>query len=464
MALPFLEYKNLILHLSLTLSLSLILTLLKLPILFLQGLHTYIHPDTINPSSQNGIRAAIRRPSDSSSGDPSKQYPELKKRNKSKDKPEFDENNAQIFRLKLDESHLSTRLYFNAYRDVFNYFVLAMSCFLLYKYLDSSKEDHHVGFLNGAIITVVLGVLGVSKVFVSIGRVAFEKSASRRAEKELSVLIGLLGFVLGFLICFDYASYVFDFEFGSVDGFGRFCVAVLMGCFSGFLYLPAVKNARSFWIGTDQLRWNLGMISCGWFGKVLLYANYLLIMFTSLLWIDPFAKLLVKNNFSSSKEAHLNNGVGSTDELVGNMGMSRLDFTTFRILCLLISGIVQILVLRPSLQMYLNEAVLSWYQRLHASKVPDLDFSRAKVFLHNHYLCLVVLQFFAPPVLVLLFLGLSQIDGNSFGNFQLVCSLLPCSAFVKEVALCMAWWIVFVWMILTSTTLFLYRHGTLYVS
>ena len=60
--------------------------------------------------------------------------------------------------------------------------------------------------------------------------------------------------------------------------------------------------------------------------------------------------------------------------------------------------------------MYMNEALLSWYRRLHVSKVPDLDYSRAKMFLHNRYLCLVVLQFLGPPVLVLLFLGLSHID------------------------------------------------------
>ena len=146
------------------------------------------------------------------------------------------------------------------------------------------------------------------------------------------------------------------------------------------------------------------------------------------------------------------------------MGMSKSDFDKFRIWCLLASGLLQIVTLRANLQMYLNEAVLSWYQRLHASKVPDLDFSRAKVFLHNHYLCLVVLQFFGPPALVLIFLGFSQIDDKLLTNFQPVCSLLPCSALVKEIALFMAWWITFVWAIFTSASLVLYRRGILYVS
>ncbi|GMP84979.1 hypothetical protein CsSME_00038304 [Camellia sinensis var. sinensis] len=59
--LTFLFTNNLILQsLFLTLSLS----LLKIPILFLQGLHTYIHPDEVNPSAapNGGLRAAIRRP------------------------------------------------------------------------------------------------------------------------------------------------------------------------------------------------------------------------------------------------------------------------------------------------------------------------------------------------------------------------------------------------------------------
>ena len=115
--------------------------------------------------------------------------------------------------------------------------------------------------------------------------------------------------------------------------------------------------------------------------------------------------------------------------------------------------------------MYMNEALLSWYRRLHVSKVPDLDYSRAKMFLHNHYLCLVVLQFLGPPVLVLLFLGLSQIDdGVSFGNFAMLNDLLPGFAFFKEVAFFLAWWATFLWALFSSVILMLHRHCVLYVS
>ncbi|CAM8968402.1 unnamed protein product [Rhodiola kirilowii] len=446
-------YKNLILYILLNLLISFILTFLKLPILLLHGLFTYIHPDHVN-TPQNATRAAIRRPSDSPNLD-------LRKRGK-KDKVDFDENNAQIFRLKLDEAHLSTRIHFTRYRNLFNYFVLAGSSFVLSRFVDGSGKD---GFLlNGDLVPVVLGILGVLEGFGSLVRVSFEKSASRRSEKQLSVIVGVLGFVLGIVICFEILPNLFGFRFGGADGVGRFCVAVLMGCFAAILFMPAVKSSRSFWIGTDQLRWNLSIISCGFVSRVLLYANYLMIVFASLLWINPFANLLVNNHIDKSKGSRSGESVGEASELVGSLGISPSDFAKFRIWCLLVSGVMQLIVIRPNLQMFLNEAVLCWYQRLHASKVPDLEFSRAKVFLHNHYLCVVVLQYFAPPALVLLFLGLSAIDGNPFRKFDFICSLFPCSVFVSEVALCLAWWIVFLSAVFTSVNLVLYRRGILYVS
>ncbi|CAN6569410.1 unnamed protein product [Malus baccata var. baccata] len=146
-------YKNLILQLSLSLTLTLLLTFLKIAIFFLRGLHTYIHPDNV----QSGVRAAIRRP----------------------DGPEFDENNAQIFRLKLDEAHLL--------------------------YLNNESDDKNSGFLvNGVFVPVLLGFAGVSKLSILHGKVAYEKSASRRSEKQLSVLLGAAGLVLGNVICFTF--------------------------------------------------------------------------------------------------------------------------------------------------------------------------------------------------------------------------------------------------------------------
>ncbi|KAF4399768.1 hypothetical protein G4B88_022851 [Cannabis sativa] len=445
----FLTYKNLLLQALLSLSLTLFLVFLKIPIFFLHGLFTYIHPDNLS----NGVKAAIRRPDTSDST--SKNNTELRKRNKSKDKFEFDENNAQIFRLKLDEAHLQSRLFSDDYRNAFTISFVAISCFLLHVYLSSSASEES-GF--GILVPVLLGSVAVFKLLILLAKLSFEKSASRRSEKLLCVVLGILGLILGSVTCCRFTSLVLDFDFGSIDGFGRMFIAVFMSCTSTILFMPSMKIARSFWLGTDQIRSNLSVMTCEWYGRFVLYANYLLMTLTGLLWIKPLSELLVINNNNTK------NSIRNAERLAGNIGFSPSEFDKLRIWLLVLSGVLQLVALRPNLQMYLNEALLSWYQRLHASKVPDLDYSRAKVFLHNHYLCLVVIQFFAPPMLILLFVGFSQVDGHYFDNYQFMCSLLPCSAFVKEVGLFMAWWVVFVSSVYTSATIALFRCGNLYLS
>ncbi|KAF7813265.1 putative transmembrane protein 161AB [Senna tora] len=456
-------YKNPILHTTLSLFLAFILVFFKIPILFLYAIHTYIHPDSLGQSS-NGVRAAAASGLDGYQNLSSKTGAEIKKRNKAKEKVDFDENNAQIFRLKLDEGHLQSRLYCDQYCVAFTISFIALSCLLLHNYLNVSESSVGV-WADGVFVPILVAILGLAMWFMLLWKITFERSASRRSEKQLSVVFGVVGVFLGLYIFSGGASLVLDFNFVSVDGFGRLFIASLSGCLAGFLFMPSAKSARSFWIGTDQLGCNLSMITCGWFSRMVLYVNQILIIFASLLWINPLAEIFVNSNYNNSKTASsVSSKFGAAEKLVGNVGLLQSDFSKFRLWCLLVSSLLQIVALRPSLQMYLNEALLSWYQRLHASKVPDLDYSRAKVFLHNHYLCLVALQFLAPPVLVLIFLGLSQIDGHSFKSFPLLCSMLPCSPFVKEVALFMAWWVTFLRAIFSSVFLVLHRHCFLYVS
>lgn len=316
---------------------------------------------------------------------------------------------------------------------------------------------HNVlGLPDADVVPSLLGFGAILRVLICICKISVERSASKRSEKQISVIICFLGFVSAYLI-FTSLLDLFDFE---SDGFDKLWTVLFAGFMAGFMFMPAAKSARSFWLGTDQLRWNLSIISCGGFGRMLLHANTLLSVFASLLWVNPLVEIFIKQK----TEANFGRRVLGNENLMGNGGLDRSEFVKFRIWCLMGSGVLQIVTLRPNLQMFLNEAVLSWYQRLHASKVPDLDFSRAKIFLHNYYLCLAVLQFLVPPVLVLLFLGLSQIEGNLIDSFPFVCSFVPCSAFVKEVALFMSWWITFVWSILTLSTLVAYRCGYMYVS
>nr|KYP74894.1 Transmembrane protein 161B family [Cajanus cajan] len=415
-------YKNPLLQISLTLIIGFTFALFKVPLLFLYGLQTYIHPDS-QPQS-NGARAAIRRPGvDGYQPLSAKTAAELKKRNKSKDKSDFDENNAQIFRIRLNQDHLQSRLFIDQYCVAFTLSFAAILSLLLHNFLQ--PQNNRGFFANGVFLPFALSILRL--LFVPEG-----------------------------------VSLVLEFRFGvPFDGFWRVFVAALMGCLAGFLFIPASRSARCFWIGTDQIRCNLSMMTCGWFTRAILYANQAFVIFVALLWITPLAEVFVNKRDGVAKSAF-----GNAEKLVGNVGFLASDFDRFRQWCLLGSSLLQIVALRPNIQMYLNEALLSWYQRLHASKVPDLDYSRAKMFLHNHYLCLVVLQFLAPPVLVLLFLALSQVDGVSFGNrsFPLLSGLLPSFALFKEVALFLAWWVTFLWALFSSAILLLHRHCVLYVS
>ncbi|XP_029126461.1 uncharacterized protein LOC109795106 isoform X2 [Cajanus cajan] len=452
-------YKNPLLQISLTLIIGFTFALFKVPLLFLYGLQTYIHPDS-QPQS-NGARAAIRRPGvDGYQPLSAKTAAELKKRNKSKDKSDFDENNAQIFRIRLNQDHLQSRLFIDQYCVAFTLSFAAILSLLLHNFLQ--PQNNRGFFANGVFLPFALSILSLYTWGTLLARVTFERSASRRFDKNLSVVLGVLGLFLGLLFVPEGVSLVLEFRFGvPFDGFWRVFVAALMGCLAGFLFIPASRSARCFWIGTDQIRCNLSMMTCGWFTRAILYANQAFVIFVALLWITPLAEVFVNKRDGVAKSAF-----GNAEKLVGNVGFLASDFDRFRQWCLLGSSLLQIVALRPNIQMYLNEALLSWYQRLHASKVPDLDYSRAKMFLHNHYLCLVVLQFLAPPVLVLLFLALSQVDGVSFGNrsFPLLSGLLPSFALFKEVALFLAWWVTFLWALFSSAILLLHRHCVLYVS
>ncbi|XP_057732796.1 uncharacterized protein LOC130948102 isoform X1 [Arachis stenosperma] len=449
-------YKAPLLHASLSLFLAFFIAFFRLPILFLYALQTYIHPDA-QPSTSNGLRAAIRRPSA-----PEGPAPDLRKRSKNKDKLDFDEKNAQIFRLRLDHAHLQSRLYIDQYCVAFTVSFVTLSSLFLHSYLGSDTNSGF--FVSGAFVPILLSSLSLYMWVMMLARLTFERSASRRSEKQLSVLFGIFGIFLGILGLDHTSSLLLDLHFAGLDGFWKVLLAAFMGFLSLVLFIPAARIARSFWLGTDQIHCNLSMITCGWFGRTILYANQLFVIFTALIWIKPLAEIFVNNSNFNNNNSKGGSEVGNAEKLLGNMGFSPSDFGNFRWWCLFGSSLLQIVALRPSLQMYLNEALLSWYQRLHASKVPDLDYSRAKMFLHNHYLCLVVLQFLGPPVLVLLFLGLSQIDVPSIANLPLLSDLLPSSTLVKEVALFLSWWITFLYAIFSSVMLLLHRHCVLYIS
>ncbi|KAG9455489.1 hypothetical protein H6P81_008393 [Aristolochia fimbriata] len=455
-------YQNLFFHALFSLCIAFIITTLGIPVRWLQGLHTYVHPENLgNDGPRGNVRAAIRPPSSSDMGDLGANafhtFSDHKRRSsRSKEKFEFDETNAQIYRLRLVDAHLRSRLFFGDFNLATIYSIAASLNLLLHHFLPAPENNDR--FLSGgSAVPVGLGLLAISKIVVIWAKISFDKSASKRSDKQLSILLALLGFLTVLLVILVAAPSCFDFEFHSLHGSPVLILAICAGAVTSFLSLAAGKIARSFWLGTDQLRWNLSVISCGTFSRILLYTSIFMAVFASSLWVNPVVEIFVRKEGSPA-------GWPTTEVLSGRMGMVRPDFMKFRVWCLLVSAILQLLVLRPMLQMYLNEAVLSWYQRLHSSKVPDLDYSRAKMFLHNYYFCLVVLQFFAAPMLVLLFTGLSVMRGNLFQDFPFIRSLTHLSSATKEVALFMAWWVLFVWTAFTSGSLLLYRLGFSFVS
>ncbi|KAL6005625.1 hypothetical protein ACLOJK_006195 [Asimina triloba] len=442
----FFPYANLAAHAILSAALAFIITTFRISFLFLYGLHTYIHPDNIagaDPAKSN-VRAAIRRPDSSHDGpDPGKR--------RHRSKFDFDESKAQILRLRLADAQLRSRLYIADYRSAFLYSSLALANLTLQRFLPADS-----GILSS--VPAALALCAAGRVAISLVKAAFERSASRKSEKQLSLLVGAVGFLLVLSIFSVLAPTAVDFEFASAGGLARVSIAILAAGIAACLYVPSSKVARSFWLGTDQLRWSLDVISCGAPARILLYLNFLMAVFTSLLWVNPVAEMLVKKDSDGEAEFRVN------DKLEGNVGLLRSEFLQFRICCLLGSAVLQILCLRPNLQMFLNEAVLSWYQRLHSSRVPDLDFGRAKVFLHDYYLCLVSLQFFAVPALILLFLAFSQIPGSLFGGFIYLDIFVHYSSLLKEAALFLAWWVVFIWAAFISANLALYRYGIFLIS
>lgn len=501
------------------------------------------------------------------------------KKEKLKEKFSFDETNAQMFRLRLGDSQLQSRQYFTDYDEAIIYASLGLCNLLTHQFLPewSSSDDKQstVMFFQGDLVPFLVGLYAIYKLARLLGRMSLEKSASKNSEQLLSIFVGLLGFLVSLTILSVFAPGSVDLRIGSTStaeskknegnqvtflfGFMKFFLAIFAGWLCGLLFSPAHKAVRSFWLGTDQLQWNLSVIGSGKLTRTLFYLNIVMPVFTSLLWIKPMADIFIlqsnghqrftsgrsrsfpsdlgvqkiqvevtgtledpghqenmvacmetkgdleasaplfshyEHNLCQRKNGEISGSMKSQNPSLGSsdfdivygegedtkwyfwrrfyssyqenwtrqIGMPAEVFEQFRVWCLLCTAVLQLLLMRPNLQMYLNEAVLIWYQRLHGSRDPNLDFSRAKLFLHNYFICQVALQFFIPGTLVLLFLGLSQIRGSISGGLSLPGSFLFSSSFFQEAALFMAWWVQSVWAVLTCSNLALYRLGFLTVS
>ncbi|RLN12113.1 hypothetical protein C2845_PM09G01360 [Panicum miliaceum] len=216
---------------------------------------------------------------------------------------------------------------------------------------------------------------------------------------------------------------------------GALLVATLLssspfaGALASLAALPAARFARAFWLGTDQPRTGLAVLASSAPARLLLHLAVLVSSVASILQCCGFVD-------GAEQEVRL---------LAAAAGL-------------------QLLAARPAVQMYLNEAVFCWYQRLHASRAPDTEYGRAKVFLHNHHLCAVATQLVAPPLLVLSLLALWRMQGKDFfEGVEGLDWLVGWSVAMKEAALLAARWVVAVWSAVTVITLMCYKRGWLFV-
>nr|CAB3466825.1 unnamed protein product [Digitaria exilis] len=194
------------------------------------------------------------------------------------------------------------------------------------------------------------------------------------------------------------------------------------GALASLAALPAVRFALAFWLGTDQPRTGLAVLASSAPARLLLHLAVLVSSVASILQCCGFVD-------GAEQEVRL---------LAAAAGL-------------------QLLAARAAVQMYLNEAVFCWYQRLHSSRSPDTEYGRAKVFLHNHHLCAVATQLVAPPLLVLSLLALWRVQGKDFfEGVEGLDWLVGWSVAMKEAALLAARWIVAVW----SATKLVYHEVT----
>jgi hypothetical protein len=354
-----------LLHAAAALALAAAAHFLHLPSLFLYALHTYIHPDAV-PS--NTPRAVLRPPG--SNAGPAQGS---SKRGAAKDKDPFDATSAQLYRLRLSHATLATRPHFAAY--------------------------HLALLLPLALLPPALLLPAAT-------------AASPLAPLVPSPRPALLAAALGALLVTTLLS-----------------SSPFAGALASLAALPAARFARAFWLGTDQPRTGLAVLSSSAPARLLLHLAVLVSSVATILRCCGFVD-------GAEQEATL----------------------------LATAAGLQLLAARPAVQMYLNEAVFCWYQRLHASRAPDTEYGRAKVFLHNHHLCAVATQLVAPPLLVLSLLALWRVQGKDFfEGVEGLYWLVGWSVAMKEAALLAARWVVAVWSAATVITLVSYKRGWLFV-
>eukprot|EP00249_Psilotum_nudum_P022417 c28508_g1_i2 orf=401-2488(-) len=525
-----------------------------------------------------------------------------KKKRKDGDKESFDsdQGSSQLLRFSLSDSQLRGKQHFQEYNEATIFSAFGIASLITRELLisisapDTLKSSGGFRFFgSNDLIPIIMASFAVFKISRLSGKVSWDRNSLQRIEMLWSCSVGVGGFLGALAVLNLFSTTFIDFEFGKTPNMptqlegsleqkilpvSRLMIAVVAGLLSGILVGPARKGVRVFWLGTDQLDWNISVIKWGSVIHILLYLNVLMPLLTSMLWIKPMSEIFIyedrpqvsanSRNFigctylpewpihvraskdlssqhhgasdcprfvgsnsdghfkQSLKEYCLQDGEkvpgfencgpedgisglerngnkvydprkaaiyqsgvavecnqfscenevkeevsvflwpkfsfsGPSENWVQDVGMPKRTFEQFRLWSLLLTGVLQLCLLRVNLQTHLNASVLIWYESLHCSSVINFELTRAKLIVNNYFLCQSALQFLVPGMLIVLFIGLSRaLETQSSGLSIAGVSFLSAS-FIQVAVLFMAWWIAVMWTALTFTILAFYRLGFL---
>ncbi|KAH7301048.1 hypothetical protein KP509_23G009900 [Ceratopteris richardii] len=434
---------------------------------------------------------------------------EQKRRERARDKFKWEESSSQIYRLTLSNTHLTGRLYFAEYNEMVMYAAIGIANILANQGLLYASHVLRMGIDEKGgrydVVPFLMGWFAVVKVLWLLAQASWHGSATSILEVSWSFLVGLAGFIVALCLLLFASSCIFDYGMETLFSISmkqpvpsvgnerqdlgffmlsptltKVIIAAIAGFIIGILVTPSHRTARSFWLGTDQLQWNIPMTKQGVIARFLLYVNIALPLFASVLWIKPMVSLLVTTKVSKQAGPYQGQSSGAEGNTGGVQFWGSLVlplpsdvwtqdflipsevFIKFQFWLLFVSGLLHLALFRVHVQTYLNEALIVWYESLHRSKIMNLELVRAQLLLNSYLLCRAALQYLVPGVLVILLLGISRVRGDL--PLQDLAQTNPNWFFLKVVTMFLAWWVTCSWSFLTCIILGLYRTGFLLAS
>lgn len=254
-----------------------------------------------------------------------------KRKEKGKDRFNWEEGSSQILRLSLRHSHLQGRHYYQEYDEAVIFSVVGVTNLLACGFISyvsaaysANAKQKNQSLRSYDLIPFLMGLFAIYKIARLLAQVGWERSTSRLSELTLSFSVGFIGFLLALYVLNFAPTSLIDFGFEKADlnasglsssnldikskqqtefnslssSLVKIVLAAFAGWVSGILMGPAHRSMRSFWLGTDQLQWNMPVISWGPITHILLHLNVVLPLFAAILWIQPMGELFIASKAS----------------------------------------------------------------------------------------------------------------------------------------------------------------------